>query len=86
MGIKDTDPASKLIRAAVESGFLASYSQESMNHLKGLMESSTPTMRNKAGGHGAGAAPRTIPDHLASLQLHQTAAVILFLVEQDAAL
>ncbi len=56
-----------------------------MNHLSGLMESSTPTVRNKQGGHGAGTSPREIPNHLAALQLHQTAAVILFLVEQDAA-
>jgi hypothetical protein len=82
--IKDTDPASKLIQAAVEDGFLAQHSEASLNHLKGLIESSTPTLRNKMGGHGAGATPRTIPRHLASFQLHQTAAVILFLAEQDA--
>jgi hypothetical protein len=84
--IKENDPASKLIQAAVESGFLATYSRASLNHLKGLMESSTPTFRNKAGGHGAGQVARDVPTHLAAFQLHQTAAVILFLAEQDAAL
>jgi uncharacterized protein DUF7014/AbiJ-like protein len=84
--IKENDPASRLIQAAVEGGFLATYSQASLNHLKGLMESSTPTFRNKAGGHGAGPAVRDVPSHLAAFQLHQTAAVILFLAEQDAAL
>jgi hypothetical protein len=84
--IKDTDPASRLIQAAVDAGFLASYSQASLNHLKGLMESSTPTVRNKQGGHGAGTTPRAVPNHLAAFQLHQTAAVIIFLVEQDAAI
>jgi hypothetical protein len=78
-------PASKLIQAAVEGGFLATYSQASLNHLKGLMESSTPTIRNKEGGHGAGQAVRDVPSHLATFQLHQTAAVILFLAQQDAA-
>ena len=82
--IKDNDPASKLIRAAVEAGFLPQHSETSLNHLHGLIESSTPTVRNKMGGHGAGAKPRTIPTHLAGFQLHQTAAVILFLAEQDA--
>ncbi|WP_375460884.1 STM4504/CBY_0614 family protein [uncultured Enterovirga sp.] len=81
--INDSDPASKLIQAAVNAGFLATYSSASLNHLKGLLESSTPTVRNKQGGHGAGVSPRTVPRELAALQLHQTAAVILFLVELD---
>lgn len=84
--IKETDPASRLIQAAVDAGFLANYSQASLNNLKGLMESSTPTVRNKVGGHGAGAAPRQVPGHLAAFQLHQTAAVIRFLAEQHAAM
>jgi AbiJ N-terminal domain 4 len=83
--IKENDPASKLILAAVNAGFLATFSQESLTHLRCLMESSTPTIRNKAGGHGAGQAVRDVPNHLAAFQLHQTAAVILFLAEQDAA-
>jgi hypothetical protein len=83
---KDNDPASKLIQAAVDAGFLPAFSQAALNHLKGLIESSTPTLRNKMGGHGAGERPREVPQHLAAFQLHQTAAVILFLVEQDATL
>src|SRR6185312_12668450 len=74
--IKDNDPASRLIQAAIGAGFLPSYSQTALNHLRGLIESSTPTIRNKMGGHGAGGTPRTVPPHLASFQLHQTAAVI----------
>jgi hypothetical protein len=81
--IKESDPASKLIQAAVDAGFLASYSQTALNHLRGLLESSTPTLRNKLAGHGAGTAPRNVPLHLASFQLHQTAAVMLYLVEHD---
>ena len=83
---KDSDPASKLIQTAVEAGFLPSYLQASLNHLRSLIESSTPTIRNKMGGHGSGLTPRTVPHHLASFQLHQTAAVIMFLAEQDAQL
>lgn len=78
----DADPASKLIQAAVDAGFLAAYSQAGLNHLRGLIESSTPTVRNKMAAHGAGAKPRVIPRHLAAFQLHQTAAVILYLSEQ----
>jgi AbiJ N-terminal domain 4 len=82
----DTDAANKLIQAAVDNGFLAAYSQTALNHLKGLIESSTPTVRNKMAAHGAGASPRVIPQYLAAFQLHQTAAVILYLAEQDSAL
>jgi hypothetical protein len=78
-----TDPASRLIQPAVEAGFLADYSQTSLNNLKGLMESSTPIVRNKAEGHGAGADARWARAHLAACQPHQTAAAIRFLAEQD---
>lgn len=84
--ISDSDPASKLVQAGVAAGFLPAYSIASLNHLKGLIESSTPTVRNRMGGHGAGTTPRSVPRHLAAYQLHQTAAVILFLVEHDASL
>lgn len=84
--MKENDPASKLIQAATDSGFIAGYTQTALNHLKGLIESSTPTVRNKMGGHGAGVTPRTVPLHLAAFQLNQTAAVMVYLVEQDATL
>ena len=84
--IKGDDTASRLIRKGIEAGFLAPYSESMLNHLQGLIESSTPTYRNREGGHGAGLTPRVVLPHLASFQLHQTAAVILFLAEQDAAL
>jgi AbiJ N-terminal domain 4 len=83
---KDTDTASKLIKAAVEDGFLAAYLDPALNHLSGLIESSTPVVRNKMAAHGAGTSHRVIPKHLAAFQLHQTAAVILYLAEQDSAL
>jgi AbiJ N-terminal domain 4 len=83
---KDTDTASKLIQSAVEAGFLAAYLDPSLNHLKGLIETSTPVLRNKMAAHGAGTSPRVIPPHLAAFQLHQTAAVILYLMNQDSAL
>jgi hypothetical protein len=84
--IKDTDTAKALIQAGIKDGFLAPYLDATLTHLRCLIESSTPTLRNKEGGHGAGLTPRVVPPHLASFQLHQTAAVILFLAEQDAAL
>jgi hypothetical protein len=82
----DNDTASKLVKAAVDAGFLAAYLDPSLNHLKGLIETSTPVLRNKTGAHGAGVNPRVVPPHLAAFQLHQTAAVILYLMKQDSAL
>ena len=67
--VQENDPASKLIQAAVTAGFLPNYSQTSLNSLKALMESSTPAVRNKVGGHGAGVTPRQVPSHLAAFQL-----------------
>lgn len=81
--ISETDTASKLIAAAASQGFLPSFSQTSLNHLKGLLESSVPTIRNKNGGHGAGVAPLEVSEELAAFQLHQTAAVLVFLIEHD---
>lgn len=81
--IKPNDTASKLIKASVDAGFLAAYHDGPLNSLRGLIEGSAPTIRNKEGGHGGGTKPIVVPEHLAAYQLHQTAAVILFLAEQD---
>jgi hypothetical protein len=43
------------------------------------LESGTPTVRNKEGGHGQGTEITTIPEHLASYTLHLTATNLLFL-------
>jgi hypothetical protein len=82
---KPTDPASKLIAAAYSSGFIPTYLQAEFTALRSLLESGVPTVRNKQGGHGAGATPRVVPKELAALQLHQTAAVIVFLIEHHKA-
>ncbi len=79
------DPASKLIAAAFNSGFIPPYMQAQFNSLRSTLESGVPAVRNKMGGHGAGSIPRTVDRHLAAYQLHQTAAAIVFLVEHDKA-
>ncbi len=84
-GISENDTASKLIDAAVKANFLASYQQAGFTSLRAMLESGVPVPRNKSAGHGAGVTPRTVPVELAAFQLHQTAAVIVFLVESDAA-
>lgn len=78
--IAPTDGASKLLQAAFNSSLIPNYLQAEFTSLRAVLESGVPTVRNKSSGHGAGAAPRVIPQHLAAFQLHQTASAILFLV------
>lgn len=78
---KPTDTMSKLIDVALQNNLIPSYMQAEFTGLRQILESGTPTVRNKAGGHGAGAQPRSIPRHIAAFQLHQTAAAIILLVE-----
>lgn len=84
-GINQSDPAAKLIDAAVQAGFLASYVAAGFTSLRAMLESGAAPMRNKTAAHGAGTANRAVPKELASFQLHQTAAVIVFLIESHAA-
>lgn len=78
--VQPSDPASKLIQAGVSAGFLKPYTEAGFNALQSLLKSGVPTLRNKASAHGAGAEKRVVPAELAAFQLHQTAAVIVFLI------
>jgi hypothetical protein len=51
-----------------------------------LLESGVPTARNRLGGHGQGAKPTSVPDHIVAYLLHMTASTIVFLIEADRAL
>jgi hypothetical protein len=79
--VQPNDPAKRLLDAAYTSGFIDPALQAEFTALRSLLESSVPVMRNKMAGHGAGQATRNVPRHFASLQLHQTAAMILFLAD-----
>lgn len=79
--VQPSDPAKKLLDAAYLSGFIDPVLQAEFTALRSLLESSVPAMRNKMAGHGAGQVVRNVPRHFASLQLHQTAAMILFLAD-----
>ncbi|WP_156106257.1 STM4504/CBY_0614 family protein [Sphingobium sp. ba1] len=75
------DPAKKLLDVAFSNHLIPSYMQNEFTGLRTILESGVPTVRNKAGGHGAGTTPRVIPKHIASFQLHQTAAAIVLLAD-----
>jgi len=52
------------------------------NHLGGLKEflQAVAVIRNEEGGHGAGATPNEVPDHLVAYQIHLTGSAIVFLI------
>lgn len=81
-----SDTASRLIEAAYAADFIPAPMQAEFTALRSLLSGGVPVLRNKMSGHGAGTQTRIIPDHFAAFQLHQTAAVILFLVRQDQSL
>ena len=73
----------KQLRAIVfEKGLIPSYLQGQFGGLHGCLAGPS-TIRNRSGGHGAGAKPREVPEHLAAYMVHQTAAAILYLAESE---
>jgi hypothetical protein len=80
------DTATRLIDAAYAADFIPTAMQAEFTALRSLLTAGVPVLRNKLAGHGAGTATRIVPEHFAAFQLHQTAAVILFLARQDEAL
>lgn len=82
---KPTDTAKNLLAVCFDHGILPTYLDSQMNSLRALLESGVPTVRNKNGGHGQGAAPLAVPEFLARYTLNLTATSILLLVESHQA-
>lgn len=72
-------PIHKLMQAVFDNELIPSYMQAEFTGLRTILENGVGTVRNKAGGHGAGEKPRNVPRHVAAFQLHQTAAAIQLL-------
>lgn len=79
----DSDGLAKLVAEAFGSGFVPTYMQNQVTSLRSMLDGGVGPVRNKRGAHGAGAQPVPQEPHLAAFQLHQAAAVIVFLVEHD---
>lgn len=79
-GVKPSDRASKLLDAAVKNELIPSYMLSQFTALREVL-TGIATVRNNAGGHGAGTEVRAIPKHLAAYQVNQTASAILFLAD-----
>jgi hypothetical protein len=79
--------ASQLIQICLDNGLIPTYWQAHFSHLRGLLEASIPTARNKQAGHGAGVLPpHNPPRELVAYVLHMTASTILFLTEAERAI
>ncbi|MGR9391456.1 STM4504/CBY_0614 family protein [Rhizobium leguminosarum] len=83
---KSGDGAKTLIEIIFEKGLVPPFWQNQFAHLRGLLESSIPTGRNKQSGHGQGATPTTVPDHMAAYMLHMTASTLVFLTTAEESL
>jgi hypothetical protein len=76
-----TDTAKTLITTCMSNGLFPAYFGSQFSSIRSLLESGVPTVRNKNGGHGQGAAPVVVPEYLARYALNLTAATVLFMVE-----
>lgn len=75
------DTAKKLLETVFSNGLIPSYLQSHFSALQSVLESGVPTVRNKTSGHGQGATPTTVPNHIVAYVLHTTAANIVLLME-----
>ncbi|MBX5047042.1 STM4504/CBY_0614 family protein [Rhizobium lentis] len=83
---KPGDTAKALIDILYAEGLVPPFWQNQFASLRGLLESSIPTGRNKQSGHGQGATPTTVPDHMAAYMLHMTASTLVFLTKAEESL
>jgi len=77
----ETAPLKKLLQLAFDNELIPRFLESEFSGLRSILESGVGTVRNKAGGHGAGEKSSPATRHLAAFQLHQTAAAIVLLVE-----
>ena len=80
---QETATVQPLLQIVFEKELVPNYLQSKFSGLRSILESGVPTIRNREGGHGAGAEPRNIPQHLAAYVLHLTASAIVFLSQCD---
>lgn len=77
----NNDTAKKLLDICFKNNLIPSYMQTQFSSLRALLESGTPTVRNKLGGHGQGSSKTKVDNYVASYALHLTASNLLFLTE-----
>lgn len=78
-GYNQNDQAKTLIKTVLDNGLVPAWAQEQLTGLRIMLESGTPTARNKMGGHGMGVNARAVPDYIAAYALGTAAANISLL-------
>jgi len=78
-------PAHKLIGMILDHDLIPRFVQDELSGLRNVL-TGLPTLRNKAGGHGQGADPVDVPEHLAAYALHMAASNIVLLVQAHKAM
>jgi uncharacterized protein DUF7014 len=76
-----TATAKDLIKTVLANGLIPKELENHFNNLRSAMESGLPTVRNRTSGHGQGAVPVEVEDHITACALHLAAANIILLVE-----
>jgi len=76
----------ELVKLVVREGLIPPALQGQFEHLLKAMQAGLPPVRHNFGGHGQGAQPKTVEDHLAAYSLHLMAANIVLLIEAHRAL
>jgi hypothetical protein len=80
--VDSTATAKTLVQTLFDNSFFPAYLQTQMSALRTLLESGTPTIRNKNSGHGQGITITNVPEELASYCIHLTATNLLFIVSR----
>lgn len=80
------DTSNKLIEICCQNNLIPVFWQSQMGALRSLLEGGVSTGRNNLSGHGQGATPKTVPDHIVSFVLHMSAAAIIFLIKSEQSL
>lgn len=78
---RPNDTAKDLIAIVLSNNLLPPWMNEQLTQLRILLESGTPTTRNKLSGHASGPVLRRVPPYMAAYALHTAAANILLLIE-----
>ena len=73
--------ATDLMKLVIRQGLIPPELQGQFEHLIKAMQTGLPPVRHNFGGHGQGAEPKTVADHLAAYSLHLMAANIVLLIE-----
>lgn len=80
------DTAKNLLDIVFKQELIPDYLQTQFTALRSVLESGVPTVRNKTSGHGQGAAPTNVPEHMTRYALNLAASNIVFLIESHQAM